>query len=76
MYRNVIPTPQKNMLCIHYKNKPVNAVQGKLLFIVGTIRNTQMHYVGIMKSFNTLKQMIRRATVGLQHNQNNFSWMG
>jgi hypothetical protein len=37
----------------------------KLMFIVRTIRNTQTHCVGRMKSFKMLKQVVYIVTTGL-----------
>jgi hypothetical protein len=45
---------------------PCDAVLGKQsLFIVGTIRTTQIHCVGRMQSFGVLKQVVHIVTDGL-----------
>jgi hypothetical protein len=37
-----------------------------LMFIVRTIRNTQIHSVGGMQSFSMLKEVVHRVTTGLK----------
>jgi hypothetical protein len=55
-----------NTLRLSYKALPVNAVWGKQsLFIMRTIRNTQIVCVGRMESLSTLKQVVHIVTNGL-----------
>jgi hypothetical protein len=55
-----------NTLPLHFKAQPVNAVWGKKsLFVVRTIRGTQIHSVGRMQSFSVLKRVVHILTTRL-----------
>jgi hypothetical protein len=65
IYKNSVRTSQETHYVSATKPNRLMLLGKQSLFTVKTIRNTQIHFVGRMRSFSVLKPVVRIVTYGL-----------